>query len=287
MKTVVCDDDATLRTVVSRLAEAAGHVVIAETDSAEDAVELVSRFGAGLLVLDLSLPWGSGIRAVRALQAQGSPCHVVVFTAYAADSPELREVSVRAVIEKPHFDQLEQLFAELAAGVVTEGLPAEQERRRTPRQRSRIPLPVVRSPSGLEEPESFVGVLDALEPGDAVLVVHVAPIETAAGPWATLLATDRFLAVAREARAVLRVQDRLAVDEGQLVAILLESGRPGVESAWRRLEAAQSRARIPAVLSGGWAVHEELETPFATAARARDAARRSVGQPPGDRLWAG
>ena len=68
MKLVVCDDDVTLRGVVSRLAVDAGHHVLAETDSAADAVDMVLRFGAEVLILDLSLPWGSGLRAVKELR---------------------------------------------------------------------------------------------------------------------------------------------------------------------------------------------------------------------------
>ena len=284
MKVVVCDDDPTLRSVVSRMAEAAGHQVLAETDSAVDAVELVTRFGAEVLVLDLSLPWTSGMEAITRLQQQGSGCQIVVFNAYADNHPELAHARVRAVIDKPDFDALEQVLRDLASGVTS---AVERERRRVPRPRPEVPVAAATSPSGLEEPSSFQRVLDVLERDDAVLVVNVAGIDLGADGWAGLAATDALLAVARTFRAALRTQDRLGIEGDQLVALLLDGGEAGATSAFRRLERAHELTALPGVLSGGWAVHDGVVSPYSTFTRAQSAALRSVGQPPGERLWAG
>lgn len=286
MKLVVCDDDVTLRSVVSRMAEGVGHTVIAETDRASDAVELVTRFGAEGLVLDLSLPWGTGAEAVHELRARAAPCEIVLFTSYADDSPELRDL-VRAVVEKPDFELLEAVLQQLASadGAPT---PVGRERRRTPRERPAIGPAVVRSPSGLEDPDSFQRVIDVLEPGDALLDVHVAaPEGPVLDPFNRLVHTDRVLAVARTLRVVLRLQDRMSGEGDELHAILLDGERAGVESVWRRLERAHEQAGIGGVLSGGWGVCQVDESPYAAQARARTACQRSIGQPPGDRLWAG
>ena len=285
MKIVVCDDDATLRSVVSRMAEEVGHTVIAETDSARDAVELITRFGAEALVLDLSLPWGSGMEAIYEIRDREVPCQVVVFTSYADDSPEVRKSGVRAIVEKPDFEALEATLRGLAGGADGGG---EQERRKRPRERPRVPAPVVKSPSGIEEPESFATVVDVLEPNDGVLFVHVSLADDAtADPWGKLLQSDRFLAVARNLRTVLRVQDRLTVEGDVLVALLLDGERAGVESVWRRLQRVEELTSGGTVVSGGWALVQGDEPAYATVARAREAGRRSVGRPPGDRLWAG
>lgn len=287
MRLVVCDDDANLRSVVSRLAEEHGLTVIAETDNAADAVELIARFGAGVLVLDLSLPWGSGTEALQRIRAQAVPCQVIVFTSYREELPRGAESVVRAVIEKPDFDSLAQVFADLAAGVAPSVSGLDHERRKPQRERPNMPPAVVRSPSGIEDPETFAGVLLVLEPGDAVLYVHVAAPDDALDEWGRLLHTDRFLAVGRAMRSVLRIYDRLSVEGDELVAALLDSDRGGVESLWERLQDAHLRAGTGGVISGGWAVVDEQEPAYAAQAHARDAVRRSVGQPPGDRLWAG
>ena len=285
MKIVVCDDDATLRSVVSRMAEESGHTVIAETDSAHDAVELITRFGADLLVLDLSLPWGSGMEAIYEIRDREVPCQVVVFTSYADDSPDVRRSGVKAVVEKPDFEALDEVLRALS------GDPAaatEQERRKPPRARPRVPAAVTVSPSGVEEPASFAAVIDAMESGDGILYVHVSlPPPEGDGPWDELLRTDQFLAVARNLRTVLRVQDRLTVEDGKLKAVLLDGERAGVESVWRRLERVEQLTAGATVISGGWALCWPGEPPAASVARAKTAAERSVGKAPGDRLWAG
>jgi CheY-like chemotaxis protein len=285
---VVCDDDVTLRTVLSRMAESVGHTVIAETDTALDAVELVSRFAADVLILDLSLPYGSGLVALRELKARGVPCEVVVFTAYAELVQEAIDAGARAVIDKPDFDALEYVLRQLASGSAGAELAGVgEERRRVPRPRPRISPAVFRSPSGVEDPASMRRVLDELEAGDAVLYVRVTSPEAADDRWTQMLRTDRFLAVARTLRATLRVQDRVSIDDDQLLAVLLDAGRIGVESAWRRLEAAHARTDIGGVLSAGWSVADGTGTGAVVRGRAREAADRSVGRPPGDRLWAG
>jgi DNA-binding NarL/FixJ family response regulator len=270
------------------MAESVGHTVIAETDTALDAVELVSRFAADVLILDLSLPYGSGLVALRELKGRGVPCEVVVFTAYAELVQEAIDSGARAVIDKPDFDALEYVLRQLASGDAGPELAgAGHERRRAPRDRPRITPAVLRSPSGVEDPASMRRLLDELEAGDAVLYVRVTSPEAGTDDWTRMLHTDRFLAVARTLRATLRVQDRVSIDDEQLLSVLLDAGRVGVESAWRRLDEAHARTDIGGVLSAGWSVADGTEPGAVVRGRAREAAIRSVGQGSGDRLWAG
>lgn len=293
MKLVVCDDDVTLRGVVSKLASDAGHTVLAETESAADAVDMVLRFGAEGVILDLALPWGGGLRVISELREAGSPCQVVVFTSYAADSPEVRETGVRAVIEKPDFEGLVEVLETLAKGQEAD-TPTGAERRRVFVPRSAMPPAGGVAASGVESPITFADALLHIEPGDAVLVVHLAVPDAGAGWFARLSAADLILAVARNLRSVLRTQDRLTVGDPDpderitdLRAFLLGGGRPGVESVFRRLERAHASVDLPGVLSAGWAVAEGDMAGGLVLARAEDGARRSVGLPEGDRLWAG
>lgn len=293
MKLVVCDDDVTLRGVVSKLATDAGHTVLAETDSATDAIDMVLRFGAEVLILDLSLPWGSGMRAVKELREAGSGCQIVVFTSYAADSPEVRDAGVRAVIEKPDFEGLEEVLAHLGEAA-TAPTPTGHERRRDAEAPRTMPVAATPSTSGIEPPHTFAAAVDELQLGDAVLVVHVAPPDLGGGWYGRLATVDHLLATARALRSVLRVQDRLSVAEPEagdqladLRALLIGGGRPGVESVFRRLEVAHDALRIGGVVSAGWALVEAGAVGPMAVARADDAARRSIGRPEGDRLWAG
>jgi CheY-like chemotaxis protein len=293
MNVVVCDDDSTLRGVVSKLATAAGHNVLAETDSGADAVEMVLRFKPEVLIIDLDLAWGSGLQAVRDLREAASPVEIVVFTNWAADSPEVRAAEVRAAIEKPDFESLERVLEALAAGLAAES-PAGADRREPPVARPGFPVHGRISASGLEEPDTFNDAVVRLEPGDAVLIVHVAGVEYAQGWYDRVAATDQVLAVARLLRVVLRVQDRLSLVEPglddrprDLVALVLGGRGRGVESVWRRLQRAHEVSSLPGIINAGWAMCDDGVAGPVALSRAVDAAGRSVGRPPGDRLWMG
>jgi DNA-binding response OmpR family regulator len=293
MRIVVCDDDSTLRGVVTKLATVAGHHVLAETDSGPDAVEMVLRFKPEVLIIDLDLAWGAGIQAVRDLREAGSPVQIVVFTNWATNSPEVRAAEVRAAIEKPDFESLERVLAALAAGLAAES-PAGADRREPPAARPDFPAHGRLSSSGLEEPETFDNAVLRLEPGDAVLIVHVAGLEYAVGWYDLIAASDQVLAVARLLRAVLRTQDRLSVvdpvlDErpADLIALVLGGAGRGVESIWRRLQRAHEVSSLPGIISAGWAMCDEGVAGPVAVSRAADAANRSIGRPAGDRLWAG
>jgi hypothetical protein len=56
---------------------------------------------------------------------------------------------------------------------------------------------------------------------------------------------------------------------------------------FRRLERVHVSTGLAGVVSGGWALAEGGMAGGLVVARADDAARRSIGQPAGDRLWAG
>jgi CheY-like chemotaxis protein len=293
MRVIVCDDEPTIRSVVSKLASTAGHTVLAETDSGPSAVEMVLRFQPEVLIMDLALAWGAGTQAIRDLREAGSPVEIVLFTSWAADSPEVRAADVRAVIEKPDVAALEQVLADLAAGLAA-GAPAGADRRQSVRPRPAFPSHGRISPSGLEDPVTFTEAVVHLEPGDAVLVVHVAGIENPRDWFERVAATDLSLSGARLLRALMRTQDRLAATEldaddqpRDLVALVLGGRRAGAEAVWHRLEQAHERSNLPGVVSAGWAMCDDgVPGPLAVS-RAADGARRSIGRPPGERLWAG
>lgn len=293
MRVIVCDDEPTIRGVVSKLAANIGLDVLAETDSGPTAVEMVLRFQPEVLIMDLALAWSAGMQAIRDLRAAGSPVEIVLFTSWAADSPEVRAAEVRAVIEKPDIEALEQVLRGLVAGVTVDA-PVGADRRQPARPRPAFPPHGRLTASALEDPATFDEAVVRLEAGDAVVMIHVAGIERPAGWYERVAATDLTLAVGRLARALLRVQDRLAIAEPDpdgeprdVVVLMLGARRAGVESLWRRLELAHEQSGLPGVLSAGWAMCDDgVGGPLALS-RAVDAASRSIGRPPGERLWAG
>lgn len=234
---VVCEDDATLRTVISALCEEAGIEVVAETDTGGDAVELVRRFAIDVLVLDLSLKDSSGASMLRQLHEEGLRPAVIVFTAYADDPVALLGLGARQVIEKP---DLQALSDALVAATRPDDRRGPTEDRRVLSRPVDPPPPLWRSPSGVASAADLIHSLQRLDEGDAVLGVAVAGLRALEGEVGPLLVADCHLTVARILRGTLRVQDLLhaAPDRAAFVALLRGGDSRSADAVWQRLTAA-------------------------------------------------
>lgn len=264
---VVCDDDAFLRQNVSQLCEDAGLTVVAETDSGNDAVELVRRFGVDVLLLDLALPDGSGERALEALRDTDPHPVVIVLTAYAEDPDRLARLGAREVIEKPDFSRLESVLAQLATAARTADPSAAMEERRRTTRAVVAPLELWRSPSGISSSNDLALTLRSTVPGDALLLIvtqGLDRIERDAGPT---LAADCRLRGAALLRETLRVQDVIHEVPGVngFVGVLRGGDATAAEAAWRRLIAAVVAAGVPGHLCGAHARIDERGGPAALA----------------------
>jgi CheY-like chemotaxis protein len=260
MDVVVCDDDAGVRRVVSEVAEGVGHHVLAETDLPTEAVELVDRFGAGLLILDLSLPYGDGHDALKALRRDDSPCQVVVFSAYATEPEALLEDGAVAVIDKLRFDDLEEVLRDLGRGD-----RRKQIDRVFPAKAS------LTSPRGVEPPEQFDRAMRAVRPLDVALTFAIDDHDAVTRRWGPLGAADLLLELARIARSTTRIQDRLGCPDGRhLELALLGSGPGGAHAVFQRVRRAWQRPGRP-TFSAGYASVAIDEDPLATFRRARRA----------------
>lgn len=213
---VVCDDDPVNRGVVSDLITERGGRVIAETDRAFDAIDLIDRFEPGLVVCDMALAVGSGMDVIEFLAGRHAPCKVIVFTAFTELCRPVEGFSVR-VVSKPDFERLEQALDDAirdASQVAVAG-----ERRRTFRPR---PTPGMRQPTGVDDPAEFYRHLAEAERGDTLLSIRVEEEEVAD--------------VVRALRAAVRVQDLLIQRHDRLVVLLTGGGSDGPPSVLRRLE---------------------------------------------------
>lgn len=79
MRVLVVDDEADVRSVVSRALRADGHVVTT-AENLESARE-GARGGVDLIVLDLRLPDGVGLELCRELRARGATIPILILTA--------------------------------------------------------------------------------------------------------------------------------------------------------------------------------------------------------------
>jgi two-component system invasion response regulator UvrY len=83
---LIVDDQAPFRDVARTLVSLlVGWRVVAEVETGEDAVEAASRFGPGVVLMDINLPGISGIEATRQIMARRPGVRVVLLSTYAAD----------------------------------------------------------------------------------------------------------------------------------------------------------------------------------------------------------
>lgn len=277
---VVCDDDSILRGVVSGLCEEAGLSVVAETDRAHDALELVHRFGVDLLVLDLVLADGSSEHLLAELAEQGPTPQVIVFTAYATEAARLVRAGAVAVVEKPDFAALREVLARVASGsdIDLRDVNAD-ERRQVVRPVAEVP-DLWHSPSGIASAYDLRRSLLHVTEGDSVLVVALRDLEALAATAGPTLAADCHLALARMLREAMRVQDIVheAPDPGGFVALLRGGDGRAAAATWARLVELFECSDVPGRLSGA---HSRVDPVGGADAVARAlGALRSI--PPGE-----
>jgi DNA-binding response OmpR family regulator len=103
---LICEDDDWLRPILAELLLDEGYRVL-ETSSGAEAMELVEREGPDVLVLDLQLPWESGLDVLRQLRASAETAGLAVIVVSGALDMEARARLARrteradGVLEKP------------------------------------------------------------------------------------------------------------------------------------------------------------------------------------------
>lgn len=214
---VVCDDDPLLRCVLARVIGPIGYEVCAEAESPSEALEVIDRVHADVVVLDLALRDGRGEDLLRHLVAERPETKVVVFSSHVVDHDALLDAGATAVVEKPDFPALEVVLGDLVHG----GSLRQDLRRPVARAVPALDPPAALSLSGLEPWSSFRKAAESLLSGDAVLALDLIPSGTDAGNWDHVLRTDHRVALARCAASVRRDQDRVSLSPD------------GVPSCWR------------------------------------------------------
>lgn len=204
---VVCDDDPLLRCVLTRVIGPIGYEVCAEAESPAEALAVVDRVHADVVVLDLALRDGRGEDLLHRLVAERPDTKVVVFSSHVGDHDGLLAAGAAAVVEKPDFPALEVVLGDLAHG----GTLRQDLRRPVARPVPALDPPTALSLSGLEPWSSFRAAAQGLLSGDAVLAIDIAPSGVDTECWDHVLRTDHRVALARCAASVRRGQDRVSL----------------------------------------------------------------------------
>lgn len=111
---IVCDDDPAARQAVSRLASACGFEVAAELDLAVSAVAVADVVEPTVVILDLSFPGLSSLKAIPLLRDAAPGCDVVVCSAYETVRPAALRAGATEVVDKGDLHRLEQVLRKIA-----------------------------------------------------------------------------------------------------------------------------------------------------------------------------
>ena len=206
MRVVVCEDDPVVRSVVSGLVEQASGEVLAETDSALEAMQLIERFEPDLVILDLNLHRGSGIDVLDRVRELSAAPHVIVFTAY--DTPGRLDGDAFDVVPKPDFELLGERLAGWSA--------RSDDRRRNPVREVAAPVR-----PGVEDSTDFYRLLAEARPGDALVHIEVG--------------SDQAGDLAATVRRAVRAQDRVLRRSDGVLVLLIGGGAVAVEALCQRL----------------------------------------------------
>lgn len=213
---VVCDDDPLLRCVLTRVIGPIGYEVCAEAESPSEALEVIDRVAADVVVLDLALRGGRGEELLRTIGERRPGTKVVVFSADVGDHDALLAAGASAVIEKPDFPALEVVLGDLANG----GPLRDDLRRPVGRPVPAITAPPALSIGGLEPWGSFRAAAGELLSGDAVLAVDLVPSAHDQASWDHVLRCDHRLSLARTVASVRRAQDRVSLSPDGVPLVL-------------------------------------------------------------------
>jgi DNA-binding NarL/FixJ family response regulator len=109
---VICDDDSMSRSLWRGVLDRVGFDVLASTDNAIEALNVVMMYRPDVLLLDLVLPGTSGETIIPTIREAVPSCAVVVCSAFDA-TPAIHQGAVY-VVPKGSVDQLANMLTALA-----------------------------------------------------------------------------------------------------------------------------------------------------------------------------
>jgi DNA-binding NarL/FixJ family response regulator len=159
IRIVVADDHPVVRDgVASTLSATDGLEVVGQAASGPEAVDLVVALQPDVVVMDLRMPGGDGVEAVRELRRRGSATRVLVLTTYDTDADIVRAVEAGAtgyLLKDTPLPQLADAVRAAARGETVLAPPVAA------RLVSRMRAPAVEAPTA-RELEVLAGVARGL-----------------------------------------------------------------------------------------------------------------------------
>ncbi len=123
IRVLICDDAVFMRAAIATALTAAGHEVVGEAPDGERAVALYRDLRPDVVTMDIVMPGGSGVDAVKRIREVDPGACVVMVTAMGQETlvQQAREAGATAFLVKPFtpatlIAQLERVLAPSATG---------------------------------------------------------------------------------------------------------------------------------------------------------------------------
>ena len=106
MRVLICDDAMFMRTVIATMFREAGHTIIGEAETGDQAIEKYRELRPDIVTMDVVMPSSSGINATREIVAEDPNARVIMCSAMGQEAliNEALEAGASGFIVKP-FDR--------------------------------------------------------------------------------------------------------------------------------------------------------------------------------------
>jgi two-component system, NarL family, response regulator DegU len=83
IRVVIADDHAIMRVGIRNILSRSNEIcVVGEANNGAEAIQLINELNPDVLILDMEMPVMDGVEVARRLQANQSPVHILVLSAY-------------------------------------------------------------------------------------------------------------------------------------------------------------------------------------------------------------
>ena len=106
LRIMICDDAMFMRTVIATMFREAGHIVVGEAETGDEAIEKYRELRPDIVTMDVVMPSSSGINAAREIVAEDPNARVIMCSAMGQETliNEALDVGACGFLVKP-FDR--------------------------------------------------------------------------------------------------------------------------------------------------------------------------------------